>query len=55
LAIAAVGGADEVEQRIILRDWYQRSIAECPTYRGKVTGEHPYFAYERTRHIESLL
>jgi hypothetical protein len=55
LAISTVGGANQVEERIILIDGYQSSIAECPTYWRKVAGEHPYLAYERTRHIESLL
>jgi hypothetical protein len=48
LPISTVGGANQVEERIIFCDWYQSSIAECPTYWRKITGEHPYLAYERT-------
>ena len=44
LAIAAVRGADEVEQGIVLRDGYQSPVAECPSLRGEISPKHPYLA-----------
>jgi hypothetical protein len=55
LAISAVRGANQVEEGVILVNGDDCSIAEGPAYWGKIAAEHPYLAYERTRHIESLL
>src|SRR6187397_95594 len=40
LAIAAIGGADQVEQRIVLGDRHQLASAKCPAGRRKAAGEH---------------
>src|SRR4051794_9978838 len=41
LAIAAVGGADEVEQRVVLGDGQELALAEQPADRREVAAEHP--------------
>jgi hypothetical protein len=48
LTIASVGGANQVKERVVLRDGNQRPIAERPACRRKIATEHPYLAYERT-------
>ena len=40
LPVAAVGRADEGEQRVVLRNRYQRTIAEGPPRRREVATEH---------------
>src|SRR5262249_27850131 len=44
LSVAAVSGADEVEECLILADGNQGSVAKRPSYWGKVSGKHPYLA-----------
>src|SRR5262249_55321534 len=55
LAIAAVGSADQLEQRWILIDGNQSSVAERPPCRGKVSCEHPNLAYKWLRHVSLLV
>src|SRR5438477_10744354 len=50
LSIAAVGGADQIEQRLVLRDRQELAFAEHPSGRSEVAREHPDFAYIRWRH-----
>jgi hypothetical protein len=47
LPVAAIGGADQIEQRLVFRDRQQRAIAEIPTDWGKVAREQADFAHER--------
>src|ERR1051326_3651932 len=41
LAIAAIGRADEVKKRLVLRDGEQLPLAKHPAGRRKIAGEHP--------------
>ncbi len=41
LPVAAVGRADQLEQRLVLGDRQQLALAEHPAGRGEVAGEHP--------------
>src|SRR3954454_375790 len=41
LTIAAVARSDQLEERLVLRDRKQLSVAEHPPGRSKVPGEHP--------------
>jgi hypothetical protein len=45
LAVAPVGGADQLEERLVLRDRQQLPLAEHPARRGEVATEHPDLAY----------
>jgi hypothetical protein len=47
LSIASVGGANQVEQGVVLRDGYQASIAERPAGWGEISAEHPDLANKR--------
>src|SRR2546423_14681339 len=40
-AFTAVGGAYQLEERLVLRDRELRPVAEHPATRGEVAGEHP--------------
>ena len=44
LTVAAVRGADELEQRLVLRDGGELSGTERPARRCEVAGEHPDLA-----------
>jgi hypothetical protein len=50
LSIAAVRGADQVEKRFVLGNRKQLALAEHPTARREVPGEHPNFSNVRLRH-----
>ena len=50
LAVAAVGRADQLEQRLVLGDGQQLALAEHPARRREVAGEHPDLAYVRLCH-----
>ena len=46
LAVAAVDGADQREQGVVLGDRYQLSVAEGPAVGREIAGEHPDLADE---------
>jgi hypothetical protein len=50
VAIAAIRGSDQLEQRFVLRDWEQLTFAEHPTRGRKVPRKHPDFADVGLRH-----
>src|SRR4051812_3956853 len=45
LSITAVGGANQLEQNVVLRDWQQLPFAKHPAGRREVPGEYTDFAY----------
>ena len=49
-AVAAVGGAEQVEERIVLRDGEALTIAKRPTPRGEIAAEHADFTDKRSTH-----
>ena len=51
LAVAAVGRADQLEERLVLRDRQELAFAEHPAGRREVAGEHPDLADIRLRHV----
>src|SRR5258708_40308163 len=53
LAVAAVRGADEIEQSFVFGDRQKLSFAEHPACRGEVACEHPALAYIRLGHPKS--
>src|SRR4051812_388689 len=52
LPVAAIGRAQQREQRRILRDRKELAIANRPAARREVSTEHPDFAYKRV-HVPS--
>src|SRR4051794_13482796 len=50
LAVAAIGGADQVEQSLVLGDRKKLSLAEHPAGRGEIAGEDTDLAYIRLCH-----
>ena len=50
LAVAAIGGADEVEQRLVFRDGEQLPAAEHPACWRKVAPKHTYLTDIGLRH-----
>src|SRR4051794_30446360 len=50
LAIAAIGGAEQREQRRVLRDRHELTVAEGPASRRKVEWEDTNFGDELIRH-----
>src|SRR3954471_863392 len=44
LSVSAVGSADQLEQRLVLRDRQELTLAEHPAGRGEVPGEHANLA-----------
>ena len=50
LAVAAIGGADQVEQGLVFGDRQQLSLAEHPAGRREIAGEHADFANIRLCH-----
>ena len=44
LAVAAIGRAEQGEQRVVLRDRLQRAIAKSPTERREIPGERADFS-----------
>ena len=53
--VAAVGGAEQREQRLILVDRQQLAVAKRPSLRGEVEGHDLDLAYERIAHDRLLL
>ena len=45
-AVAAVDGAEQAEQGVVLRHGQELAVAEGPAAGGEVTGEHPDLADE---------
>jgi hypothetical protein len=43
LAVTAVGRPDQLEERLVLGDREELSLAEHPARRGEVPGKHPDF------------
>jgi len=50
LAIAAIGGADQLKQRGILRDGLKLAVAEGPALGCKIAPDHSNFTDERLSH-----
>src|SRR5579871_6642870 len=50
LTIAAVGGSDQVEEHLIFGDGQQLPLAQRPTGRREIAGEHADFADVWTTH-----
>src|SRR5262245_15207227 len=53
LAVAAIGRADQVEERLVLRDGKELALAEHPAGRCEVAGEHSDFTDVRLCHCYS--
>src|SRR3954452_14225748 len=51
--VAAVGGADQLEKRLVLGDRQQLALTEHPTRRGEVPSEHPELAHVWLRHCQT--
>jgi hypothetical protein len=50
LAIAAIGGTDEREKGVILRNREQLTVAQRPASRSEVAGKHPDFSNKGLAH-----
>jgi hypothetical protein len=47
LSVPAIRRANQIEERIILRDRHHGSVTEGPTYRRKIAGKHPNLTNKR--------
>src|SRR5206468_137413 len=50
LAISAIGRTDQLEERLVLRDWKELSFAKHPAGGGEVPREYPDFSDVRLSH-----
>src|SRR3954468_20174182 len=54
LAISAIGGAEQREERGVLREWQELAVAPGPALRREVEGEDADFSDKRICHRDLL-
>src|SRR6266513_2019775 len=51
LPITAISSANQIEQRLVLRDWHRLSLTHGPASRGKTTAKHSNLANKWFSHF----